>query len=45
MRTDGRTEEHTYLTELIVDFRNFVNPPKEEGKEHTDFKSPQQNFS
>ena len=30
MRTDGRTGGRTYITKLIVTFRNFVNVPKSE---------------
>jgi hypothetical protein len=28
MRTDGRTDRHTYMTKLPVAFRNFANAPK-----------------
>jgi len=27
-QTDGRTDRQTYMTKLIIDFRNFVNAPK-----------------
>jgi hypothetical protein len=30
VRTDGRTDVHTYMTKLIVGFHSFVNTPKSE---------------